>query len=383
MFRLFAIVPLVHLYVVLRLVPDLPWGLAGQVAGWTWFAASCLLLPLAMLSRRTPGRRADALAWTGFILMGAFSFLWVLTVLRDLVLIAGGALSLLPGLSWLDADLGRFGAASAAAIPVISALATLIGLYNARKPAALREVAIPIDGLPRALAGFRIVQISDIHVGPTIKRGYLERIVQSVNGLKADIIAVTGDLVDGTVSHLAADVAPLQKLSARHGAYFVTGNHEYYSGVEGWVEYLRELGLSVLQNQHEVLRHDGVMVVVAGVTDFSAEHFYPEQRSDPARAIAGAPENAGVKLLLAHQPRSATAARAAGFDVQLSGHTHGGQFLPWNFLVRLQQPFTAGLSRLGKLWVYTSRGTGYWGPPLRLGAPSEITLLTLVAAPTA
>jgi len=136
--------------------------------------------------------------------------------------------------------------------------------------------------------------------------------------------------------------------------------------------------MRVLMNEHVVLQHEGVDVVVAGVTDYSAHHYDPEHRSDPHAAIAGAPASAAVRVLLAHQPRSAPAAEAAGYHLQLSGHTHGGQFFPWNFFVRLQQPFTAGLHRLGSLWVYTSRGTGYWGPPKRLFAPSEITRLTLV-----
>ena len=136
----------------------------------------------------------------------------------------------------------------------------------------------------------------------------------------------------------------------------------------------------MLINEHVVLRHRGAQLLVAGVTDYSAHRFDPLQRSDPHAAIAGAPGDIGIHILLAHQPRSAHAAEAAGFDLQLSGHTHGGQFLPWNFFVRLQQPFTAGLRRLGNLWVYTSRGTGYWGPPKRLGAPSEITYIRLLKA---
>ncbi len=226
--------------------------------------------------------------------------------------------------------------------------------------------------------GFTIAQISDIHVGPTIKREYLAAIVDAVNAIDADMVAVTGDLVDGTVHQLSRHTEPLRRLASRHGTYFVTGNHEYYSGAVAWVAELRRLGLRVLENEHVVLQHDGAQIVVAGVTDFGAHHFDAARRSDPAAAIAGAPSS--VKLLLAHQPRSAFAAASAGYHLQLSGHTHGGQFLPWNFFVRLQQPFTAGLHRMGALWVYVSRGTGYWGPPKRLGAPSEITRLRLVPA---
>jgi uncharacterized protein len=234
--------------------------------------------------------------------------------------------------------------------------------------------------LPAGLQGFSIAQISDIHVGPTIRREYVEGIVAAVNELNADAIAITGDLVDGSVRELASHVEPLAHLRARYGAYFVTGNHEYYSGERAWTKELRRLGVHVLMNEHVVLDRGEEKLVLAGVTDYSAHHFDPAQRSDPAAALANAPADAGAKILLAHQPRSAPAAEAAGFDLQLSGHTHGGQFWPWNFFVRLQQPFTAGLDRLGSLWIYTSRGTGYWGPPKRFGAPSEITRIRLVAA---
>jgi predicted MPP superfamily phosphohydrolase len=233
--------------------------------------------------------------------------------------------------------------------------------------------------LPAALDGFRIAQISDIHVGPTIKRAFLERIVAQVNALDAHLVAITGDLVDGGVHELGKHTNALEALRSTHGSYFVTGNHEYYSGADAWVTELRRLGICVLQNEHVVIRHDGESLVLAGVTDYSAHHFDERRRSDPRAALAGAPDSA-AKLLLAHQPRSAAAAEAVGFHLQLSGHTHGGQFFPWNFFVRMQQPYTAGLHKLNQLWIYTSRGTGYWGPPKRIGAPAEITLLRLVPA---
>ncbi len=193
------------------------------------------------------------------------------------------------------------------------------------------------------------------------------------------MVAITGDLVDGSVRDLSPHVSPLAELSSRHGTYFVTGNHEYYSGAHAWIIELRRLGVRVLLNEHVVLQHGGAPLVVAGITDYTAHHFDPTHRSDPQRAAAGSPSDA-VKLLLAHQPRSAEAAEQAGFDLQVSGHTHGGQFWPWRLAVPLQQPFVAGLHQLRRMWVYTSRGTGYWGPPKRLCAPSEITLLRLINA---
>ena len=258
-------------------------------------------------------------------------------------------------------------------------LVTFVGFLNARRRAAVLTVEIPIADLPELLHGFSIVQITDIHVGATIKNGYVSRIVEAVNELDADMIAVTGDLVDGSVARLARHTEPLGRLTARYGVFFVTGNHEYYSGAHAWIAELRRLGMSVLLNEHVVLEHFGESVVVAGVTDLSAHHFDPAHRSDPVAAIAGAPVQS-VKLLLAHQPRSALAAAQAGFHLQLSGHTHGGQFFPWNLVVKLFEPFTAGLHRHDGLWLYVSRGTGYWGPPKRFGAPSEITHLKLVRA---
>jgi predicted MPP superfamily phosphohydrolase len=220
--------------------------------------------------------------------------------------------------------------------------------------------------------------VSDIHVGPTIRRPYLNAIVNRVNKLGADAIAITGDLVDGSVHRLSLHTQPLARLAAPDGVFFVTGNHEYYSGAEEWIAEVRRLGVTVLMNQHVIRRRDDATLMIAGVADHTAHHFHPQHKSDPRAAAGNAA--ADVRVLLAHQPRSAAAAAEAGFDLQLSGHTHGGQFFPWNLFVPLQQPFVAGLHRVRDMWVYISRGTGYWGPPKRFGAPSEITLVRLVPA---
>ena len=376
--RLAGLSALLHAYIGVRLLPELPIGSGGVLAGIALLALSAVLTPAPLLLRSSKRHPAsDLLAWAGYLAMGLFSSLFVLTLLRDLVLFALLPIGALAPLAVPSAEARE---ASAIAVVLAAALVTVTGIFNARRLARVVEVELPIRGLPQALSGFSIVQISDIHVGSTIKRGYISAIVGRVNALKPDLIAVTGDMVDGSVARLAPHVAPLGELSARHGVYCVTGNHEYYSGVDAWVVELRRLGLHVLLNQNAVLEHGGARLLVGGVTDWSGHHFDPAHRSDPRAAMAGAPHDVAFKLLLAHQPRSAAAAAEAGFDVQLSGHTHGGQFLPWNFFVRFQQPFTAGLNRLKNLWVYTSRGTGYWGPPLRFGAPSEITHLRLVAA---
>lgn len=379
MIRLLALIVVVHLLIGWRLVPNLPFGAGGLIPTILLLAFSAAALPFGEFARRhKQSPLSDHLAGAGFLAMGFFSSLLVLTLLRELVLLAAAVTSI-----WLsnEAVLHQLHVWSAAAVPVVALFLTFVGFINARRRAVIKNVDIPIAGLPAQLRGFSIAQISDIHVGTTIKNGYVSKIVDAVNALDADMIAVTGDLVDGSVQRLSSHTQPLSRLRARHGTFFVTGNHEYYSGANAWIAEMRRLGFCVLLNEHVVLEHDGEAVVIAGVTDYSAHHFDPAQRSDPAGAIAGAPARAGVKVLLAHQPRSAFAAAKAGFDVQLSGHTHGGQFFPWNLLVKLIEPFAAGLHRLDDLWVYVSRGTGYWGPPKRFGAPSEITCLRLVAVP--
>jgi predicted MPP superfamily phosphohydrolase len=369
---LLAILVLVHLYIGLRLLPGMDLGLPGVLLGGLLLVLSAALVRIGLVApslRRS--RWSEPLTWAGLLAMGFFSSLLVLTFVRDLILLV---------LTLAGADGPAVTHDSALAVPLLALGVTAVGFVNARRLARIKRVDVPIAGLPSELDGYAIAQISDIHVGPTIKRAYLNAIVNKVNSLKPDAIAVTGDLVDGSVQRLALHTAPLSRLAAPDGVFFVTGNHEYYSGAEQWIAEVRRLGLHVLMNEHVIRRRGQASLMIAGVTDYTAQHFNPAHKSDPLLAAAGAPDDVAVKVLLAHQPRSAPAAADAGFDLQLSGHTHGGQFFPWNLFVPLQQPFVAGLNRVRSLWVYTSRGTGYWGPPKRFGAPSEITLVRLVPA---
>jgi uncharacterized protein len=368
-----------HFYIGARIAPALSGDFAAALVA-LMLLASAVLVPAGFFARRIAKPPAAAtLAWTGFVFMGLFSSLLVLTLLRDALLLVAAIVNVAAS-SALPMNALR--AASAAAVPLLGIALTLMGYLNARRTAGVVTLEIPVPGLPAALQGFTIVQISDIHVGTTIRQRYVQSIVEAVNRLKPDVVAITGDLVDGPVPELAPHVAPLGRLAPAHGSYFVTGNHEYYSGVEPWLVEIRRLGIKVLHNEHVVITRGGAKLVLAGVPDYNAGHFDRAHRSDPHAALERAPADAAVKILLAHQPRSAAAAAQAGFDLQLSGHTHGGQFLPWTYLVKLQQPFTAGLHRIGRLWVYVSRGTGYWGPPKRFGAPSEITLVKLTAGQT-
>ncbi|HEY8975868.1 MAG TPA: metallophosphoesterase [Burkholderiaceae bacterium] len=377
---LWVVSVVVHAYVALRLLPGVlaASGMVPAALLAVLLAVSAGMVPLALRRRkgkRTPEeiRRSDMLAWASLTLMGLFSSLFVLTLLRDVVVIVL-LLARLAGLRVTDHGLDL----SASGVVVAALLVTLAGFYNARKAPRVKTVDIPLKDLPPALQGFKIAQISDMHVGPTIKRPAMKYVVAKINQLQVDVVAITGDLVDGNVYELSRHVAPLAGLRSSHGTFFVTGNHEYYSGVHPWLKYLPSLGVRVLLNEHVIILHKHAPIVIAGVTDYSAASYDTSHRTDVALAITGAPR-AAVKVLLAHQPRSSTAAEQAGFDLQLSGHTHGGQFLPWNFFVRFQQPFTAGLHRVKDMLIYVSRGTGYWGPPKRFGSPSEITLLRLVA----
>ncbi|MGI4779288.1 MAG: metallophosphoesterase [Janthinobacterium lividum] len=384
---------LLHVYIGLRLGPAI--YAANPVAAVVVLlvlATSATTIPLPFVglwSRHEPLSRVWQ--WIGLLAMGWFSSMLVLTLLRD----AGLMLTwLAQAAAGLAVDWPHVRQWSAFAVPLMATASSAIGLFNARRTAPVKRVDVPIQGLPTAFDGFTIAQLSDLHVGPTIRRGYIQRIVDRVNRLEPDAIAITGDLVDGTVAALRSHIAPLADLKAHHGVFAVTGNHEYYAGAHAWIAEMRRLGMRVLMNEHVLIgatgagaaqndeEIDDATLVLAGVTDFNAAHFDAAHASNPTAALAGAPSGATTRVLLAHQPRSAPEAAAAGFQLQLSGHTHGGQFFPWNLAVPLQQPFTAGLNRLGGMWVYTSRGTGYWGPPKRFGAPSEITLLRLVVAQT-
>lgn len=381
------------------------WRLLGPAElSWRarWLArlglAALAVLPLvAMVSGRTPGAGTSPnwqpWSWAGFLAMGFGSLLVLLMLAVDcvrIVLAIGRGLARLLGASAPAPapERRRFLLRSVNAGVLGSAGAiTAVGLVNTLRLPAVKEVEIPIAGLAPALAGLRIAQLTDIHIGPTLKREYMERLVARTNALEADLIAVTGDLIDGFVDQLAHHVAPLGGLRAPLGVYFVTGNHEYYWDGPAWCEHVRSLGLDVLNNEHRVRARGDASLVIAGVTDFRAGRHVADHESDPARALAGAPEDA-LRLMLAHQPRSAPACHAAGVDLQLSGHTHGGQYFPLSALIYLVEPFVAGLSLLRgaargvrDTWLYVSRGSGYWGPPIRFGARTEITLLTLTRAP--
>ena len=309
-----------------------------------------------------------------FLCMGWLSFVLVLTVARDVLLLTT---AVLPPLAAVRALLDKAGVAW---VPIGALVAVGLGALVTLRGLSVRRIDIPVEGLPADLDGLRIVQISDLHVGLTMRRAYVQRVVDMTRELAPDIIALTGDIVDGSVSRLARQVAPLEALAAGDRAFFVLGNHDYYSGAAPWTAHFEHMGFRVLRNAHVSLERGRARLVIGGVIDFAARMSDPEARPRPDLAADGDAAPA-FRLLLAHNPKIAPLAEKAGFDLQLSGHTHAGQFFPWTFVIHwVHGPHAAGLSRRGRLWVYTSAGTGTWGPPVRLGTRPELTLLRIVAA---
>lgn len=246
------------------------------------------------------------------------------------------------------------------------------GAYGVLRGPRVKRVTVPLAKLPRGAHGFRIAVVSDIHLGPILGRGFTQRVVDTINGTQPDLIAVVGDLVDGSVEDLGPAAAPLAQLRARHGAYFVTGNHEYFSGAEQWVDHVRELGLRPLENARTELPGFDL----AGVDDVAGES--EGHGPDFAKAL-GDRDRSRASVLLAHQPVVIHDAVKHGVDLQLSGHTHGGQLWPGNLIADLANPTLAGLERYGDTQLYVTRGAGAWGPPVRVGAPSDITVVELAS----
>jgi predicted MPP superfamily phosphohydrolase len=360
-----AVLVLAYVYIGARLTSSL----------WHWAALALPFVLVWMVPAIywSGGRRHDSIAsravlQASYLSMAWLSFLVVLTIARDLILTVTRVLPV-PEAHAFARDAG------AEIVIAGSLLALLVGVTRARRGPRVRAVDIPIPDLHPDLEGFRIAQISDVHVGRTIRARYVERVVALTTRLKPDLIALTGDMVDGPVARLADDVSPLRELAQGGRGFFVLGNHDCYAGPGAWTAHFRGLGFRVLLNDHAVIEHGSARMVVGGVLDPALA-----PGPEPERAAANAPA-AAFRLLLAHNPKSAPAAERAGFDLQLSGHTHGGQFFPWTLVVRhVHAPHSEGLSKEGRMWVYVNPGTGTWGPPVRFGTRSEITLIRLVQA---
>lgn len=254
-----------------------------------------------------------------------------------------------------------------------------LGLHDALSSPRVKVVKIPLKKWPAELDGFTVAQLSDIHIGSTIKRGYVENVVNLTNALKPDLILITGDIVDGTVDFLRDDAEPLRDLKALHGTFGCLGNHEYYSGVHQWIEHLQSMNIRIFRNESQVIKVGKNHFNLCGVDDWMAKRTIPEHGYDLDKALEGCDLNLPT-ILMAHQPKGVFEAINKGVDIQISGHTHGGQIWPFSILVSLVQPFVRGLHQIKDSFIYVNCGTGFWGPALRVGAESEITLFKIYRA---
>lgn len=343
------------------------WPAAVTVAATVVFFAALIAFPAGMFLGHARGN--DVASKVGDTILGAvwIAFVWsIIGNLLRLVLLGIG-------------DVAR-SRVVAAVVAVVVLVLLVWGYAEAMRVPRIRSVEVRLPRLGPGLDGLRVVQLTDTHYGPIDRTRWSQGVTEAVNRLDADIVCHTGDIADGTAAQRVTQSAPLGEVRARHARVYVTGNHEYYSGALGWLDRMAELGWEVLHNRHVVVTRSGDSLVVAGVDDRTATHSgLAGHHPDHAAALAGVDPQLPV-LLLAHQPRQIDGAVAHGVDLQLSGHTHGGQIWPFHYLVRTDQPVLQGLSRHGeRTQLYTSRGTGFWGPPFRVFAPSEITVLTLRA----
>lgn len=352
----------------------LPWWLlvyTTMSGTWFWlgsavFLLGYLVLPAGMLLGHGP-RQSDAASLVGDTMLGV---MWVVFTWSVIGAAVRGVLTV-AGVD--DPVRSRVVAVGVLAVSVVlSAWA----IYEARRVPRVRTVDVEIPGLGAGLDGLRLVVVTDTHYAATDRLRWSERVVEEVNALRPDIACHAGDLADGSVEKRMAQVDPLGKVEAEYGRFYITGNHEYFGDAPGWIGHMSGLGWQPLRNQHEVITREGDSLVLAGIDDPTGSGL-PGHGPDITAALAGADPALPV-VLLAHQPKQVTDAVSAGVALQISGHTHGGQIWPFRYLVRLDQPVVAGLSRHGeRTQLYTSRGTGFWGPQLRLFAPSEITVLIL------
>jgi uncharacterized protein len=349
------------------------WPGGVVAAGTVLFALAMVALPALMLLGHARGR--DWAARIGDLLLGIIWVVFSWTVIGDLVKLP---------LRFAGVDEPTRSRVVAAGVLLVSLVLVIWGYVEAMRVPRVRRVDVTLPRLGAGLDGLRVVLLTDTHYGPINRERWSARVAEVVNGLDADVLCHTGDIADGTVDQRRAQAAPLGTMTATLARTYVTGNHEYFGEAQGWLDHMRELGWEPLHNRHLVVERGGDRLVVAGVDDRTAAGSGdPGHRADHAAALAGADPELPV-LLLAHQPQQVAKAAEHGVDLQISGHTHGGQIWPFHYLVRLDQPALQGLTRHGdRTQLYTSRGTGFWGPPLRVFAPSEISVLTLRAAPAA
>lgn len=330
---------------------------------WGLLLVFLLLMLVAPFINRSLGYQLNCLYWPSYLL---FSFLSTYLI----YLLAADVIQFI--LCRFYSNKERIQLWSFRVAFYASILSVIAGLSTALAPPVLKHIQLPIAGLPKALHGFRILQISDLHLAPLVTEKSIHRLVSQVNAQKADMVAITGDLVDGSPDGVQSKAEILKAISSIHGTYFIPGNHEYYSGYFRWSQVFKDFGWRVLENECAVIEHRGAQLAIAGLPDPHSNHFIPDIR----QALTTCPKDA-TKIVLYHPPTGYDAHEQAGVSLQLSGHTHSGQYFPWSLVVPFLYKYPSGLNRHGNLWIYTSVGTGFWGPPNRLFVPPELTIITL------
>ena len=376
-----------------RIIRPLPLGAGWKTGLWTMVVFCFAALILAVITRyRLPDHWVTSpLSWVAYTCFGFITLIFPGIIVKDVCM---GAYYLIHNLlskrGKQDGDNRESKAggtdpsrrifltnAGNAALTGTAMVLTGYGVNRATRAPDVVKVDVPIKGLPDPFRGFTILQISDLHISMTLKEKYVRKVVNRAVREQADMIVFTGDMADGREKDMGKDASPLSALNAPCGKYFVTGNHDYYSGVLSWLNRIARLGFTPLINEHRIIEKESARIVLAGITDYRAGSIMTSHASDPEKALRGAPLSM-PRIMLAHQPKSIFKTDPLGVDLMICGHTHGGQYIPWNCLVPLDQPYVHGLHRHNATQVYVSRGTGYWGPPLRIGAPPEITVLRLI-----
>lgn len=363
----------ISLYVTGRLAAHAPWVGGGK---WVWLAGFVLFVlqacAFSTLDLDYKKHGVPVLSFAAFAAMGFFLTMLPYVFIADIVKIAAGFLPAAPAPETV-ARVYFWGVSG------IGLASVALGMWMAIfQRVEVTRVDVPVANLPAAFDGYRIVQVSDLHIGPILRRGFAEKITAMVNAENADMIAATGDFTDGSVRLLEDELAPLRSLSARDGVFYVPGNHETYRDYREWMRWFDGIGWKVLLNRHEIVTREGREMAVAGVLDYGSvkAELPAPYASDPFAAARGMADDIPA-IMLAHQPADYARVARAGFDLMLSGHTHGGQFLPWNFFIGFAHTYARGLGKFEDMHIYVTRGAGFWGPALRSPLPGEIVVLTL------